>query len=348
MLILILLIVSGIKRNNQDNRIFNDFFDKKSCNCLKGACAIYIMLGHYYMRVPFVGLNAILRPVQPVVVLLNGLFFFISGYGLMKNVQIRTRYLSWKSFLQRIFNLASVAYISYFLSALFFDIDSVNELVRHLLGLNLFKWLYFNDPTWFLIELVILYTLFWVLYSYTYKKNTSNKIFTNILLIAFILIWYLVAIHASRGTVWYASTLCFPLGIIIAQNDSYIFKCIKKHCLMTICFIGCICACVLYNILVERSIIGSILCNIASVLFCVGAFFFVCSYGVYNKILEWLGEISFEIYLLNIYAIEYTKSRLEPSCALWTSIISTLILATVVHWAVISIKRCCNKLRVSI
>ncbi len=340
MILAIILFLSGIKPTKQ-SLYSGKSFEISTCVCLKGICAVYLMFGHYSMHVPLGGFGILLAPVQPGAILLNGLFFFISGYGLMTSAVTKLDYLRLGSYLKRTFNIGVASYISYLIAFPFFNSGSRIDFVRHVFLLNLFRWFHLNDPTWFLIELVFLYTFFWILYS-----RLSNRI-ANLALVGIIVFWYIIAIATKRGVVWYGSTLCFALGIYAAKSSSEgeIERVRDKQFYSTVMITSlviCFIVCVLYNRYSNHILIGAILCNIASLLFCFFVYMFLQTNTLYNKALEYLGKISFEVYLVHIYMIEWTVGNLSDNVALWVSILLTFLIATMMHLGIVVIKRICR------
>lgn len=339
LLILLVIYVFGLKRGTYDRlSLEHTYFDNLFCNYLKGICAMYIMLGHYSMYIPFKGILFLLRPIQPGAILVNGLFFFISGYGLEISRETKPDYIGMRSYLKRMWNIGIVAYASYLISFCFFEVNSLAGMIKHILLFNVFRWFHLNQPTWFLIEIVFLYLLFWLIfYLVGHMRIAYMCIIAVVGMTVIIIIWYVAAVLTGRGVVWYSSTLCFPLGILVANTrDSIIYAKARRY-VLPIASVLLIC-CFLYNKYSENIILGAFLGNIASLVFCIVVFLLSFGFTLDSRILGFLGSISFELYLIHIYMIELTAHRLPDLMAVLISIGGAIIVAMVLH-------KFCGKIR---
>ncbi len=93
----LILIFVGIRYVNVSDDIIA--FDKDSSLALRGICSIEIMLGHIGIAVD----SAVLFPNCKAGILFVGVFFALSGYGLMYSMQHKENYLKkflWNRFPQ--------------------------------------------------------------------------------------------------------------------------------------------------------------------------------------------------------------------------------------------------------
>ena len=177
------------------------FLDKKTSNCIKGISAIFIMLGHICGSLP-----------MPVRFLFSGemwvgVFFFYSGYGLIKSYKNRGEdYL--KGFIKKkIINI----WIPFLIAESFYTISycikngglTATDIILGCLGIKLY-----NSVLWYVIELLAINLLFYLLYKFCRIKN--KEIIWPVLYLIFLALSVILDI----GTWWYISTSAFVMGIL--------------------------------------------------------------------------------------------------------------------------------------
>ena len=118
LIVWILLILVGINHNQQD------FLYEMNIIALRGICAIEIMLGH----IGIVTGSIWLYPNRKAGILFVGVFFLLSGYGLMYSIENKKNYL--KYFLYRkIQKLILPAYFIFFVAEWIKVIGGIQKLV---------------------------------------------------------------------------------------------------------------------------------------------------------------------------------------------------------------------------
>ncbi|EOH78954.1 acyltransferase family protein [Enterococcus malodoratus] len=142
-----------------------------------------------------------------------GLFFFVSGYGLIKQYQQRGQsYLDsfFKKKVMRIFLPFMLAMVIYF-------------IYRNLIGeLNFFTAMYslvngnpFVGNGWFTIMIIYLYIAFFIS-AYISKKNDLLLFF---MLLISIIIVLLIAKWKNYGEWWTNAVFCFPFGVVWGARE---------------------------------------------------------------------------------------------------------------------------------
>lgn len=106
----LLLIIYGIHRCDLTSGMGSTGLDLSNSHAIRGICAVEIMLGHIGIATD----SLWLYPSRKAGVLFVGVFFTLSGYGLMKSLAQKKDYL--KHFLRkRIGSTLLPAYIVYLL-----------------------------------------------------------------------------------------------------------------------------------------------------------------------------------------------------------------------------------------
>lgn len=211
-IVLFLFLISvfiGCRINK--NNINNDFFSKEVTNNLKGILIILVILHHISQGIDGSFVYDYLKEIGYIVA---GLFFFISGYGLMINHILKSNYKD--NFIKKHVLKVLVYYIvigSIYYLYLFLNGKHINYLD------NLASGLTFLPFAWFAIEIVIWYVIFYC------SMCLFNKKYHSIMLSEFI--FYVIMVFVFRylnfGSWWYNSCHMFVLGSIFAlYKDSFI------------------------------------------------------------------------------------------------------------------------------
>ena len=122
------------------------------------------------------------------------------------------------------------------------------------------------------------------------------------LLISIISVFIIVAYALKIDNPWYGSSMCFPLGILYAQKhdqlDNFINKkyWTKNLALLSLCGMNI----VLFFVLGNDSLVGNPMArNVASCMFSLWIISLIQKINIDYKLFRWLGEISYEIFLLH-------------------------------------------------
>ena len=170
----LLICIIGVKKPAGQARFFETPFSMDLSSALKGAAATGIILHHLTQNVTKYGSH----PMGPVTffneigILFTSIFFFLSGYGLIRSYFSKKDYFS--SFLQKrlphvlipffvsnvIYYLGLGIYFGYLKDFYHGHADSALDAVVSLSG-----FLLLNTNTWFLVEITILYLLFYLIYT---------------------------------------------------------------------------------------------------------------------------------------------------------------------------------------
>lgn len=204
----VILILNSLhyKRNGEKSGLL----DKNSVECIRGISAILIVFSHAHFYTEELGLLRILKPFGYIGV---SVFFFCSGYGVMKQWIRDTEYMN--GFLIK--RVKSI-YIPYFVAVIIWLLfilitDSTvgyKGFLKQLLGsLSLI-----NNAlpfAWYVKAILVWYVLFW---SVVMIQKRPNRVFATILTLN--LIWYVVGVITKVDSFYYNGTCCISLGCYIA------------------------------------------------------------------------------------------------------------------------------------
>lgn len=258
---------------------------------LRGICAFEIMLGH----IGIVTDSIFLYANRKAGILIVGVFFLLSGYGLMYSLQTKENYMHG-FFKKRVWKLLQPALIIYWVYMIMDVISSTDSIS----GSTILKYItFYNFPTtlnWYVTEILVLYILFFVLYRILKIK------YANLLLLTACTIFAIFANVVELANPWYGSTFCFPLGILYAQYEERILNFIKRHYISTILSSSLltVLGIVIFFFLADFSFVSNVIGrSIASIFFCILVVALLLKWTIGNRITVFLGNISYELFLVH-------------------------------------------------
>ena len=224
-----------------------------------------------------------------------GLFFFVSGYGLIKQFKQKG-----KSYLDTFFKKKGMSILLPFLLAMI-----VYFVYRNLIGeLNFSAAMYslvngnpFVGNGWFTMMIIYLYVVFFVSAS----LSKENDLLLFLILITCVIVITLISNLLSYGEWWTNAVFCFPLGVVWGAKEGEMTNFLFKRYRVTIGAVA-----VLFSLFFYNPIIRSL-----SVLFFV-VLIIICSYKVTFKspIFHLLKPFSFELYLYQGLFIPLLRSKI--------------------------------------
>lgn len=201
---------------------------------LLGFCAVGIMLHHMSQTISFAGEDpGVLSFMVDIGVCFVGMFFFFSGYGLYSSLRDKPDYL--KGFLRG--RLPAVL-VPFYICNFVFILGSYlwgyrfakGELLPYLTGAILM-----NSQMWYIVEILILYLLFFFAFRLIKNRDAACMVYgvCLMLLVAFSLwlghdtttptqgLWL-------HGEWWYNTTMMIWVGILFARWEKQILGVIRK------------------------------------------------------------------------------------------------------------------------
>ena len=207
-----------------------DYLSLKSAKCIEGFAAIGVIIHHLsQIFTNFAQIKSPLVPFNDIGAFFVGLFFFFSGYGLIKNLRTKENYL--KGFLWK--RLVTVLVLFFFINLIYITVRviwgmrcSVWEYVSLFLGFRLV-----NGDAWYVIAIVILYIVFYLLFRFVKKEWIA---FAG--MAVFIAGYVAFCIFSGHGDgtrllqgEWWCNTVpVFFLGLVWARFEGEIFGFAKK------------------------------------------------------------------------------------------------------------------------
>lgn len=306
-----------------------DALSLRTSKGLLGFCAVAIMLHHMSQTIYFAKEDTgILLFMVDIGVCFVGMFFFFSGYGLYTSLRDKPDYL--KGFMK---NRLPAILVPFYICNFVFILGSYfsgyefkeGELMPYLSGAILM-----NSQMWYIVEVLILYVLFYVVFRLIKNRDAACIVYgiCVMLLITFSLrlghdtttptqgLWF-------HGEWWYNTTLMVWVGIMFARWEEQILGLIRKfYGLAFMVFV--VLSVFLYNRTIymlqnkgywvewdgypgykeKWQTLGVQFSFVFVVIITVVILTQKIRFG--NKILDFLGEIALELYLIHNLFLLYT------------------------------------------
>ena len=260
-----------------------EYLDKKYTNCIKGICAVMVVMNHMFEEARLWGILAV------------AMFFFYSGYGLMQGYCNKENYFKgfWKKRIKKVLLPFWITNVIYILVYIFVKNNSytASEIILSFFNASIMT------TGWYIIAAIIMYAIFYIVFKYLKTSNTKKIILNMILIFCYIILARFVGCKSW----WYTSILGFGLGLIWAYKRESIDDYIKNK-YRKLCIINIIIFIILYSLpyLIGRFdgviIVGSNI--ILTLIFIILANIIVMKIKLYNKVLIFIGNISLEMYLI--------------------------------------------------
>ena len=197
---------SHIERDNKTLISFN----VAAIEPLKGLLALMVVFSHIAPIVDF-GIFSELNNYGPIAV---GMFFFISGYGLLKSLLCKDDYL--QQFLYRRFSKLLPPILIVTLCFVSIKIVWQEEKLVDMVSL-LANGFTLSPNAWYVYVIILYYLMFYIIF-----KVIKRKPFALVVMTLFVAAYIICTFKLGWGAYWYISSHCFPLGMIYCYYEKYI------------------------------------------------------------------------------------------------------------------------------
>ncbi len=317
--VLAVILLLGVKVRIRD---WDDgFLSLGNTKMLQGFCAVLIIIHHISQVLSD---SKVLSPFNEYGVLFVGIFFFCSGYGLIKSFRTKDNYM--QGFLgKRLPAVLIPFYITTFIFMAIFLLlspkPSLKQIILNVTGIQLI-----NPQAWYIVAVVLLYIAFYFIFKYI--KNEKIAFVSMAVFIACYIIFGIFLRHGPwwlQGEWWYNTCFLFYIGMLIARFEKGLIVIVKKYYAI-ILPVAIATFVVMYR--VSNYTIGkfsyyaqtetasgypeTLICfftQLPAVILFVAAVFILCMKITFsNVILRFLSKISLELYLIHYLFLLLYKS----------------------------------------
>lgn len=293
--VLMLILLSSYRKYEYDKMAI---IDKKLTCQLKGMAIIFVVLAHmtlmYYLDLKTIGNFGAIGV---------DIFLILSGYGIYKSY---TKKGICKQFVVKRLKTIYVPFIIVVLFEVLWRFHSENahysvyRLITFFTGFDVKRIL--DGTYWYISYIILWYLIFIIVY-----KFSKYKILNLILLFYFAYLFKVSKfIDPVKDLSWQYSIhfIAFPIGVLVASYERKIVKLLANN---------------VYKLVIAILVVGSIsahyvfsynsdyywLYNFNVAMFFIVTAIFLQSLGFMSKFLNFVGDISYEIYLVEMQILIY-------------------------------------------
>jgi len=258
-------------------------------------------------------------------------FFFISGYGLIKKLASDEKYLD--TFVLKRTKSIIIPYIIvcglYWMASLFEENPySIEQVLLSLINGNPIV-----SNSWYIIVSILFYAVYYISAKIFIKTNWKCEL---VLLSEFVfcVLWVVICRKAGYGGWWYVTNFAFIIGMGWSVYEKHImaFLSEKSHyIILTIVVVTLFFALLIANKSLEKSLISMA----TSTSFAIAVVLISCIVQINSHIWQFLGSISMEIYLMHGLTMNafrgnlvYISSELLYTCMV---VFVTILIAIPLH-----------------
>lgn len=219
-LVLFVVLIYNIKPVKSLSSFNDNYLSLESCNMLRGFFAVTVVFHHLSQIFKTGIIFPLFRNFGTISV---AVFFFFSGYGLMKKYITDENYK--KGFLLRRLTVIVIPYI--IITAIYW---AYNIIIGNRYSLtDIFIAIWNGSPiainSWYIINIIIFYTVYYFMMLICRKKYFAIIGLSSI----YCVIWIIFCRRMGYIGVWYITTPVIVVGLIWALMEEYIIKSIKKY-----------------------------------------------------------------------------------------------------------------------
>ncbi len=271
-----------------------NYLSKNNTENLRGIAISVIIIHHL---VSATSKPDLLTPFIGIGYLGVSIFFFLSGYG------ITSSYLNKANYLDGFFGkrMAKIFIPFIVLNLIHLSINwmafglkySLLDSIFYISGINLI-----NGSMWYINAIFFWYICFYVLFRY-FEKHTE------IMFIVTALIYFFGCKQLNLGKYWFDTSFIFPIGVLFCLRKDYIMTILQKyyyHIILVSTFFFVI----FFKINQGKTSLAAISArSTAAIMFVVLICLFLYKVDISgNKLLAFMGSISYELYLIHARIIQ--------------------------------------------
>ena len=316
---------------------FYDCLHMENNKSLRGICALVVVMHH--LSGAFHEGDIFFTIFFNVGFLAVSIFFFSSGYGLMKSYMNKENYV--KGFFSRRVMSIALPYAFYIMiywiiSVLRHDPYTFGEVMA-----SLFNGHPIVTFSWYILVSLFFYIFFYLMMR-IFKKNYAGILGSSLI---FFILRAVFCYMQNRGTHWYISSFCVPLGILVAMAENLIIEKIRRHytmyfilssILMVVAFAAAL-------IIESNGFIDVFISVCSSIIFVVFVHLLTMKFSSENKLWKCLSHISLEVYLTHPLIMRFLRSDLiyiENNVIWGLSVIAvTIPAAWIIHLMVTKLQK---------
>lgn len=218
-----------------------------------------------------------------------GVFFLLSGYGLIKSLKKREDYM--QGFLKKKTVVILLPFVLINAAcSIFFQLTNLGGLPDFLLFFTSLKLI--DSTSWFVVSIFIFYSAFYVIFT------NVNRVKGIVIIFGFTVLYILLCRYLELGAWVYKSALCFPVGALIGNYECFFNTVLKKFKLfwfgVVVSVIG------ILVIMTYPELLWRLPTPVICVVFAINVYFVLSVVELHSPVSELLGRLSLDVYLIHM------------------------------------------------
>ena len=293
LLCVVILTFIGVKIDFAGGYL-NTYLKREQTTAVNGVFVMLVFLRHFKEYIVCGSYDRIFWIVDGLLEqLIVTTFLFYSGYGILVSLKTKKDYL--QKFPKRIFKVwvqfAIAVCLFMFLNLFTGKVYSTATIL-----LSFMAWQSVGNSNWYILAILVLYVL-----SYIGGLMTSQDRLTTIIFVsASCCVYVVVLILCGKGSWYYNTIFCYPLGMLFGKYEQKIRTSLEKTGTYLMIVMGCAAAFVVSYLctLKGHGVIWLVMVELRGIFFVLLVILATSRIQIGNPVLNWLGKHTFEIYIL--------------------------------------------------
>lgn len=308
-LILVICVLIGVKID----RFHTDYCGRGQSVAIKGIFAVIILFSHMNS---YLSLHSAVDILYSDILNLIGqlmvtMFFFYSGFGISEGWKNKPQYsvgFLKKRFLKVLVHFDVAVLLFVLLNAVLRIPFSEKDYLLCWIG-----WTSIGNSNWFIFDTLVMYILSFAAMRICERRKWNLVVLCGLVSALSIALWLvLYKVKGYEQSWWFNTVFCFPAGFWYSLMKDPIDAQAKNPILWWIGLLG-LGAC--FGILYIKCRWNMLFYSVCTAVFCVLLVWITMKVKICNRLLLWLGENSFAIYILQripMALLEYFGANKYP------------------------------------
>ncbi len=329
-ILLILLVLSLYGVQLCDNRM--EYLSKAQTTSIKGIFTIIVFLSHArgYLDLSVFqeGINRYYTDIiDGIGQLMVACFLFYSGYGIMESIRSKENYSSYffkNRIVKTLFHFDLVLLLYVLFNTITAKVYPLKNIAFCWIG-----WESIGNSNWYIFDVLVLNFITWLIISISFFKERI-KFIPYVMFVATIMLAVTLRLLGKEGW-WYNTLFCYPAGMLLSCNKKELEKFCKSYYLLAL-----ILSAGLFGVFYYLG--GSVLYNICACFFCLTITLISMKVKIGNKVLLWIGNHLFWIYIIQRLALQMislipvSNPFLFTICAFLLTVILSVIIERFINY----------------
>ncbi len=301
--LLFIVIVAIVLIKSRYPKFNQDYLSIDNTSIIKGISVLLVIFCHISMFSFYYG--RIESFFAKIGLLAVSIFIFVSGYGLMTQYLRKNNYL--KGFWKKIVHVYIIFIICNTVTTIINNLFlKTNYGIKDII-VSSFQFNFANGrELWFVACILFLYFSFMISYRLFAKKGIFS-------LFGFTILYIVLCNIMGKGSWWYNTVFCFPLGVIFAIYKEKIFLFYKKFYWFKFIVLLFMFLTVMYFYIQGYHYLQFII----PIIFVILTTMVLVKVKLESKFLLFINKISLEMYLLHLIVLQVAFANLIPRSSLY-------------------------------